>query len=122
MGRGTALLIAAVVAAGCGVLAPRPPAPRQSEALQRSARMLQELDRLEADLDAGNAETQLYADLVERHGHAQQIACKVTEDHVREIHRLALAQEQKIEQRRLARRHHHKMAMARAPAGAVASR
>lgn len=122
MGRGTAMLIAASLSAGCGVLSPRPAEPRQSEALARSARMLQQLDKLEADLDAGDAETQVYAELVERHGHAEQIACKVTDDHVREIHRLALAQEQKIEQKKLERRRHRKVAMGRAPPGAVASR
>jgi hypothetical protein len=72
------------------------PAPRQSEALERSARILRQLDRLEADLHQGNAETVTYAELVDRHQRAEQMACKVSDDHVNEIHRLAVAQEAKM--------------------------
>ena len=83
---------------GCGMS--RPPAPRQSEAMERSARMLRQLDKLEADLHSEDARTGVYAELVERHGHAQEIACKVSDEHVQEIHRLALAMQQKIQQKR----------------------
>src|SRR5213082_3858038 len=84
----------------CGVLlalaaCARPQAPRQSDALERSARLLARLDQLEADLHQQDAEILLTSELEYRHGQAQQIACQVTNDHVKEIHRLALLQEEK---------------------------
>lgn len=93
-----ALMFLAMAVVGCGIS--RPPARRQSEAMERSARMLRQLDKLEADLHAEDAQTGVYAELVERHGHAQEIACKVSDEHVQEIHRLDLAMQQKIEQKR----------------------
>jgi hypothetical protein len=78
----------------------RQSAPWKSDALERSARMLQKLDKLEADLHQGQSEIATFTDLVDRHGRAEQIACKVTDEHVDEIHRLAVAQQQKIEQKR----------------------
>ena len=93
-------------AAACGVLvlmvacAERPQAPRQgSEALERSARLLSKLDQLEADLHQQTADLYLAGALEQRHGSATQIACQVTDDHIQEIHRLALAQERKREER-----------------------
>ena len=83
---------------GCGMS--RPPAPRHSESMERSARMLRQLDRLEADLHAQDAQTGVYSELVERHGRAQEVACKVSDEHVQEIHRLDLAMQQKIQQKR----------------------
>ena len=96
--RTVVFLVTAMWAVGCGMS--RPPAPRQSEAMERSARMLRQLDRLEADLHAEDVQTDVYAVLVERHGQAQQIACKVSDEHVQEIHRLDVAQQQKIQQKR----------------------
>ena len=96
--RALMFLVTAMAVVGCGMS--RPPAPRQSEAMERSARMLRQLDKLEADLHAEDAQTGVYAELVERHGHAQEIACKVSDEHVQEIHRLDLAMQQKIEQKR----------------------
>lgn len=110
MGR-TGLLVIAVAFVACarGV-----PAPRQSEAMERSARMLRQLDRLEADLHQGHAETATYAELVDRHTRAEQIACKVTDEHVDEIHRLAMAQEEKMLGKHIARLKKRKtVAMAR---------
>jgi uncharacterized protein YlxW (UPF0749 family) len=78
----------------------RQSAPWKSDALERSARMLQKLDKLEADLHQGQSEIATFTDLVDRHGRAEQMACKVTDEHVDEIHRLAVAQQQKIEQKR----------------------
>ena len=85
---------------GCGILlvlaaCARAQAPRQSDALERSARLLARLDQLEADLHQQDAEILLSSELEYRHGQAQQIACQVTNDHVKEIHRLALLQEEK---------------------------
>jgi len=85
---------------GCGILlvlaaCARAQAPRQSDALERSTRLLARLDQLEADLHQQNAEIFLTSELEYRHGQAQQIACQVTGDHVKEIHRLALLQEEK---------------------------
>lgn len=94
-------VVTMICAVGCGHSAA--PAPRQSEAMERSARMLRQLDKLEADLHAEDARTGVYAELVERHGHAQEIACKVTDEHVQEIHRLAALQQQKIQQKRMER-------------------
>jgi len=84
----------------CGVLlalaaCARAQAPRQSDALERSARLLARLDQLEADLHQQEAELFLTSELEYRHGQAQQIACQVTNDHVKEIHRLAVIQEEK---------------------------
>ncbi len=95
MGR-AGFVIFVTVAAACA----RPqPALRQSEAMERSARMLRQLDKLEADLHAQDGEIETYGDLVDRHARAEQIACKVTDEHVSEIHRLAMAQQHKIEQK-----------------------
>ena len=80
------------------------PAWKPSEAMQTSARMLKQLDALEADLAAGAGETDTYAVLMERRDHAEQIACKVTDEHVAEIHRLYVAQQEKIRERRAHRK------------------
>lgn len=95
MGRAGLVLMLGVSAACL-----RPSPPWTSDALERSARMLQKLDKLEADLHQGEAEIATFTELVDRHGRAEQIACKVTDEHVDEIHRLAMAQQQKIEQKR----------------------
>ncbi len=95
------------------------PSRRLSEAMERSARMLRQLDALEADLHQGAAETDTYAELVARHGQAEQMACKVTEEHVEEIHRLAAAQQEKIRERRA---HRKKLARASTPPRRFASR
>ena len=95
----TVFVLLAAVVTGCGFSRPTP-APRHSEAMERSARMLRQLDKLEADLHQSDGETVTYAELVERHGRAEQMACKVTEEHVEEIHRLATLQQQKIQQKK----------------------
>jgi hypothetical protein len=84
----------------CGILwmiaaCARAQAPRQSEAMERSARLLARLDQLEADLHDQDAQLFLTSELEYRHGQASQIACQVTTDHIREIHRLAVMQEEK---------------------------
>ena len=79
------------------------PAWKPSDAMERSARMLKQLDRLEADLHGAEGENLTYGVLVDRHAHAEQMACKVTEDHVADIERLQALQERKIEQKRQAR-------------------
>jgi hypothetical protein len=108
--RGAGFLVVALSAMACGLS--RPPAPRQSEAMERSARMLKQLDRMEADLHQTDAEADTYAVLVERHGHAQEIACKVTDEHVAEIHRLDMLQQEKIAARRKERQQRKKKAVA----------
>jgi leucyl-tRNA synthetase len=87
-----------IVLMSCACMRQSP--PWKSDALERSARMLQKLDKLEADLHQGQSEIATFGELVERHNRAEQIACKVTDEHVEEIHRLAVAQQQKIEQKR----------------------
>ena len=89
---------------GCGILlvlaaCARAQAPRQNDALERRARLLARLDQLEADLHQQDAEILLSSELEYRHGQAQQIACQVTNDHVKEIHRLAVLQEEKRRER-----------------------
>lgn len=96
MGRRIGMVLAAMALSACGA---RTPAWQPSEAMDRSARMLRQLDRLESDMHHGNAEMLTYAVLVDRHGKAEQMACKVTNDHVQEIHRLAEAQQQKLQER-----------------------
>ena len=91
----TGLLL--LLAAACVRNAPE---PRQSEALERSARMLRQLERLEADLHQGDAETSTYSELVRRHTRTEQMACKVTDEHVLEISRLAAVQEARMQARR----------------------
>ena len=101
MGRGVVGVGMVLLFAAC---APERPAPRESEALQRSARILARLDQLEADLHDERAKTAVYGELEDRHGQASQIACQVTDEHVQEIHRLAAAQEQKRQERSHRRR------------------
>jgi len=96
---GVAVVIAMGVAA-CHQVPPWKP----SDAMERSGKILAALDRLEADLHQGVTEAVVYSELVERHGQAQQIACKVTDEHVQEIHRLDMAQQEKIKEKRETRR------------------
>ena len=91
--RRTGLLLALAAAAACSRSVPE---PRQSEAMERSARMLRALDRLEADLHQGDAETAAYSELVERHSRTEQLACKVVDEHLMEISRLAAIQEARM--------------------------
>jgi len=90
--RRTGLLLV-VAAAACVRTAP---APRQSEAMERSARMLKQLEALEADLHSGDAEVATYSELVRRHTRTEQLACKVTDEHVAEISRLQAVQEARM--------------------------
>jgi len=96
MGLGVTLLLAAC--------AGETPAPRKSDALERSARMLAKLDQLEADLHDERAKLAVYAELEQRHGQTSQIACQVADEHVQEIHRLAMAQEKKQQEKARQRR------------------
>src|SRR5690349_13427332 len=111
-------LVLALVLAACTM---QPARRTPSEAMERSARILKQLDRLEADLHESNSQSELYSELVARHGQAQEIACKVTDEHVAEIHRLAVAQERKLEQKREARRVHRKKAIAQLRTGYLKS-
>jgi hypothetical protein len=108
MGRGVICGILVVLAA-CA----RAEAPRQSDAMERSAKLLARLDQLEADLHQQNAEIFLTSELEWRHGQAQQMACQVTNDHVREIHRLASLQEEKRREKAKARKKGKAVAQAR---------
>ena len=95
--RRTVLLLVLAAAAACVKTAP---APRQSEAMERSARMLKQLDALEADLHSGDAEVVTYSELVRRHTRTEQLACKVTDEHVAEISRLQAVQEARMARKR----------------------
>ena len=72
--------------------------------MDASAKMLAQLDRLESELATTSADNLTNAVLVERHAHAEQIACRVTDEHVQEIHRLDLAQQKKILEKRTAKK------------------
>lgn len=94
----TGLLV--MLVSGCSALsADRTPPRAPSEAMERSMRMLRQLDRLEADLHRQSAETATFAVLVDRHSTATQVACQVSDTHVREIERLDLAQRKKREEK-----------------------
>ena len=97
LGLGVTLLLAACV---------REPAapPRTSEALERSARILAKLDQLEADLHDEGLKLAVYGELEQRHGQASQVVCQVADEHVQEIHRLAMAQEKKQQEKARKRR------------------
>jgi hypothetical protein len=82
----------------------RAPAWQKSNALERSARMLRQLDAIEADLHQGAQDAALYAALVARHGQAEETACRVTDEHVEEIHRLDMVQQEKLRERGAHRR------------------
>jgi hypothetical protein len=84
---------------GCSFYAPQQPAPWQSDAMQRSAKMLRQLDKLEADLHVASGQMGTYSELVQRHGETQQMACRVTDEHLQEIHRLAEAQQRKRQEK-----------------------
>lgn len=73
------------------------PAPHASEA--RSARILARLDQLEADLHDEGSKLAVYGELEQRHGRTSQIACQVSDEHLQEIHRLAMAQEKKQQEK-----------------------
>jgi hypothetical protein len=68
--------------------------------MDSSARLLAQLDRIESELTTADAENLTNAVLVERHGHAEQLACKVSDEHVREITRLDLALQKKMQEKR----------------------
>ena len=87
------VLLLVMVAASCARTAP---VPRQSEAMERSARMLKQLEALEADLHSGDAEVATYSELVRRHTRTEQLACKVTDEHLAEISRLQAVQEARM--------------------------
>jgi hypothetical protein len=68
--------------------------------MERSARMLKQLERLEADLHHGDAEMATYAELVRRRTSTEQLACKVVDEHVADIARLAAVQEARMARKR----------------------
>jgi|GEM_PF-1413152 len=85
-----------------------PPVQRNSEAMERSRRLLAALDRVEADLHQGDSELTTFGVLLDRHQQATQLTCQVSQVHVDEIHRLEVAQEKK----RSEKRKHRSMALA----------
>ena len=105
--RGLGILVVAATCA-CGVLERPAPAWQPSDALALSARMLKAMDRVEADLHDADADIGMYNELVRRHSQATQLACNVTSEHVSEIHRLAVAQQKKREEKAAQRKRKHK--------------
>jgi len=91
MGRRVLGIGATLLLAACA----RESAPRPSEAIERSARMLARLDQLEADLHEESTKLAMYDELDQRHRQASQVACHVTEEQLRDVHRLAEVQERK---------------------------
>jgi hypothetical protein len=88
-----------VIALATMACAERPP-PRHSGAMEASAKMLAQLDKLESELATTASDNFTSTVLVERHAHAEQIACRVTDEHVQEIHRLDLAAQKKLLEKR----------------------
>jgi uncharacterized membrane protein YccC len=105
LGLGMTLMVAACA---------RESAPRPSDALERSARMLAKLDQLEADLHEESTKLAVYDELDQRHRKASQIACQVTEEQMRDVHRLAEVQERKQQRKE---RNHKAVAVARLSRG-----
>jgi hypothetical protein len=91
LGLGVTLLLAAC--------AKEAAAPRTSQALERSARILAKLDQMEADLHDEGSKLATYGELEQRHSQTSRIACQVADEHVQEIHRLAMAQQQKQQEK-----------------------
>src|SRR2546430_1907184 len=87
-----------------GACAKEAAAPLPSDAMERSARILARLDQLEADLHEEGSKLAVYGELEQRHGQTSQIACQVADEHVQEIHRLAMAQEKKQQEKARRRR------------------
>lgn len=102
------MLVAALAAAAC--TGTPPPRPTESEALARSRMLLERIDRLEADLHSEATATDTYSVLQERHGEAAQMACKVTDEHVNEMHRLLVAQLEKRKEKALKSHRGHRVA------------
>jgi len=75
-------------------------APRASEALERSARMLAKLDQMEADLHDEGSSWPCTARWSSGTARRHRSACQVADEHVQEIHRLAMAQQKKQQERR----------------------
>jgi uncharacterized membrane protein YccC len=73
----------------------RESAPRPSDAIERSARMLARLDQLEADLHEESTKLAMYDELDQRHRQTSQFACQVTDEQLRDVRRLAEVQERK---------------------------
>jgi hypothetical protein len=86
LGAGVALLLTACAG---------DPAPRTSEAIERSARVLAKLDQLEADLHQETTKLAIYDELDLRHRQTTQFACQVTDEQLRDVRRLAEVQERK---------------------------
>ncbi|GAC1342465.1 MAG: hypothetical protein NVSMB23_15190 [Myxococcales bacterium] len=116
--RWTLMVFTAALTGACAGPVPQP--RTESEAMARSRMMLARLDRLEADLHSEATATDTFAVLQQRHGEASQIACKVTDEHMGEMHRLLVAQLEKRREK-LASRSNKKMA-ALGRAKATASR
>ena len=112
MGRGVLGACVMLLFAACA----REPAHRPSDALDRSARILARLDQLEADLHQEQTKLAVYDELDQRHRQTSQIACQVADEHVREIHRLAEAQERKQQEKV---RHRRAVAVARLSRAAI---
>jgi hypothetical protein len=112
MGRRVVGALVMLLFAACA----REPTRRPSDALERSARMLAKLDQLEADLHEQTTKLAVYDELDQRHRQTSQIACQVADEHVREIHRLAEAQERKQQEKA---RHRRAVAVARLSRAAI---
>jgi hypothetical protein len=109
---GRAIVCGIVVAlAACA----RPQPPVLGDALERSAKLLARLDQLEADLHQQDAELFVTSELEWRHGQAQQMACQVTGDHLREIHRLAVLQQEKQREKAKGHKKGRTIAQAKVP-------
>ena len=94
----------------------RESAPRPRDAIERSARILARLDQLEADLHEEATKLAMYDELDRRHQQSSQIACQVTDEQLRDIRRLADAQERKQQRKERNRKAVAVARLSRAPA------
>src|ERR1700737_1015228 len=87
----------------------------------RPRMLLARIDQLEADLHSEATAIDTLAVLQERHGEAVQVACRVTDEHVNEMHRLLVAQTEKRKEKAL-KSHRRVVALGRASHGPLSMR
>ena len=116
--RGRGILVVAFGVGLLGVGCAQPPTHR-SDALARSRALLDRAERLESDLHTQNAELDVFSELNQRRQSATEVACQVSQAHIKEIKRLAEAQREKRKKRSRSRR---LAALARGPSTLTATK
>ena len=79
-------------------------APHRSDALARSRAVLERAAEIESELHAEEAAVDFYTELSERRRTTTEVACNVSQAHIKEIQRLSEAQTKKRREKMKARR------------------